>query len=136
MGLTREYIHHGRGYRFGSRCCWIRLYSTGLGQAPVVVCEEMPEVGVNVAEVAEYLAAEVIAEHFSGKLPDLPRPLLWIEHRPGRNRRGPGRYFLLDFPSYRPQPAAVGFSRPLTLGCPKRIELGRREILSLIGREQ
>lgn len=131
MNLLQEYIHHGRGYRFGSRCCWIRLYASEPFNVPVVVCEEMPEIGVSIREVAEYLAAEVIAEHFPEGLPDLPRPMLWIEHRPGRGRRGLGRYFLLDFPSYHPQPAAMGFVRPLTLGHPKRVELDLREVLSL-----
>lgn len=89
--------------------------------------------GVGVAEAAEYLAAEVIAEQFPEGLPDLPRPLLWIEHRPGHNRRGPGRYFLLDFPSYDPRPAAMGFVRPVTLGRPQRVELESGEVAILTG---
>lgn len=133
MRLTQEYIHHGRGYRFGSRCCWIRLYAGEPGDAPVVICEEMPEVGVGVAETAGYLAAEVIAEHFATDLPELPRPLLWIEHCPGRNRRGPGKYFLLDFLSYYPRPAAMDFVRPVLLGTPSRMELDPEEVTILTG---
>src|SRR3712207_8866284 len=59
--------------------------------------------GAGVSEMAEQLAAEVILEHFADGLPDLPRPLLWIEHRPAR-RRGSGRYALLTFPFYHPRP--------------------------------
>ena len=54
-----------------------------------------------------------------GGLPDLPRPLLWIEHRPAR-RRGPGKYFLHSFPSYQPKTVGAGFVRRVTLGTSRR----------------
>src|SRR5215207_8086359 len=85
-----------------------------------------------VTEMAEQLAAEVILEHFADELPDLPRPLLWIEHRPAR-RRGPGRYALLDFPSYRPRSAGAGFVRRVTLGVPRREYLTPEEVAILTG---
>lgn len=132
MELAQEYIHHGRGYRFGSRCCWIRLYAGKPADAPVVVCEEMPELGVDVSEAAGYLAAEVIAMHFPSGLPELPRPLLWIEHRWGRRRRGPSRYYLLTFPTYRPRLATMGFTRSVTLGSPRREKLSPKEVSLLI----
>lgn len=121
MRLTREYIHNRRGYRFGTRCCWVRIYLGEAGDTPVVICEEFREGGAFVHEVSEYLAAEVIRDHFPEGLPDLPRPLLWIEHRPTR-RRGPGRYRLVSFPSYTPRPANAGFVRRMTLGPPTRRE--------------
>jgi hypothetical protein len=127
MNLTHEYIRHRRGYVFGAGCCWIRIYEGRPGDAPVVVCEELPEVGgALVSDMAAQLAAEVILEHFVDGLPDLPRPLLWIEHRPPR-RRGPGRYALLTFPSYRPRPAGAGFVRRVTLGPPSREQLTPEE---------
>ena len=83
MNLTHEYIRHRMGYAFGAGCCWIRVYEGEPGDAPVVVCEELPEVGgALVSDMAAQLAAEVILEHFVDGLPDLPRPLLWIEHPP------------------------------------------------------
>jgi hypothetical protein len=89
MNLTHEYMHHRTGYRLGAGCCWIKIYKGAECDAPVVVCEELPRVGgVATREVSGYLAAEVVREHFSGGLPDLPRPMLWVEHRPAR-RRGP-----------------------------------------------
>ncbi len=115
MRLTREYIHNRRGYRFGTRCCWIRIYRGAAGDAPVVICEEMWDGGGLVSDMSEYLAAEVIRDHFPEGLPDLPRPLLWIEHRPAR-RRGPGRYRLVSFASYTPHPAGAGFVRRERLG--------------------
>jgi hypothetical protein len=132
MNLTREYIHHRSGYRFGAGCCWIRVYEGAVGEAPVVVCEELPGVG-DVAEMAAQLAAEVILEHFTGALPDLPRPLLWIEHRPPRRRRGPGRYALLTFPSYSPRQVGAGFVRRVTLGPSRREDLTPDEVAILTG---
>ena len=127
MSLTHEYIHQRTGYRLGSGSCWIRIYKSVDNDAPVVVCEELPDVGgVATEEVCGYLAAEVIREHFSGGLPDLPRPLLWIEHRPAR-RRGPGKYFLHTFPSYRPRIVGAGFVRRVTLGASRREPLSPEE---------
>ena len=132
MNLTHEYIRHRSGYSFEAGCCWIRVYEGEAGDAPVVVCEELPDVG-GVAEMAGQLAAEVILEHFADGLPDLPRPLLWIEHRPAR-RRGPGRYALLTFPSYLPRCVGAGFVRRMSLGAPRREALGTYEVAILIGR--
>jgi hypothetical protein len=136
MNLTHEYIRHRRGYAFGAGCCWIRVYEGEPGDAPVVVCEELPEVGgAGVSEMASQLAAEVILEHFADGLPDLPCQLLWIEHRPAR-RRGPGRYNLLTFPSYHPRPAGAGFVRRMTLGTPRREDLMPDEVAILTGGER
>ncbi len=133
MNLTHEYIRHRRGYAFGAGCCWIRIYEGAVDDAPVVVCEELPEAGgAGVVEMAGQLAAEVILEHFAGALPDLPRALLWIEHRRAR-RRGPGRYALLTFPSYRPRHVGAGFVRRVTLGAPRREDLTPDEVAILTG---
>jgi hypothetical protein len=135
MNLTHEYIRHRRGYAFGAGCCWIRVYEGAPGDAPVVVCEELLEVGgAGVSEMAAQLAAEVILEHYADGLPDLPRPLLWIEHRPAR-RRGPGRYTLLTFPSYHPRLAGAGFVRRVTLGTPTRNHITPEEVAVLTGEE-
>jgi hypothetical protein len=132
MNLTHEYMHHRTGYRLGAGCCWIRIYKGAEGDAPVVVCEQLPEVGdVATSEVSGFLAAEVIREHFSEGLPDLPRPLLWIEHRPAR-RRGPGRYFLHTFPTYQPRTVGAGFVRRVTLGTSRRELLAPPEAAILV----
>jgi hypothetical protein len=84
VNLAREYMHHRSGYRFGTRCYWVRIYKGEPRDAPVVVCSPSIEIGAadDTAEASGYLAAEVIHEFFAGGLPDLPHPLLWIEHRP------------------------------------------------------
>ena len=134
MDLTHEYIHHHVGYRFGARCCWIHIYEGGVGDAPVVVCTEPTEIGTtSLAEISGYLAAEVVQEHFADGLPDLPRPLLWIEHRPARRRYGPDKYFLVSFSCYHPRPEGIGFVRRLTLGSPIREALSASEVAILTG---
>ena len=131
MNLTHEYMHHRTGYGLNAGC-WIRIYKGADRDAPVVVCEELPRVGgVTTEEVSGYLAAEVVREHFSDGLLDLPRPLLWIEHRPAR-RRGPGKYFLHTFPSYRPRTVGAGFVRRVTLGTSHRELIDPAEVAILI----
>ena len=66
-----------------------------------------------------------------GTWPDLPRPLLWIVHRPGRRRRGPGRYYLLGFATYRPKPEGFGFVKRVTLGAAEREPLTPEEVAVL-----
>ena len=132
MILTHEYIRHRSGYAFGAGCCWIRIYRGEPGDAPVVICEEVPGSGASVSEMSSQLAAEVIRDHFAGGLPDLPRPLLWVERLPARRGRGE-RYYLLTFPSYTPRPEAPGFIRRVTLGPPEREPLHPREVGILTG---
>ena len=136
MKFTREYMHHRWGYRFGSRCYWVRIYEGGPCDAPVVVCSPSTEIGSadDLTEASEYLAAEVVREFFAeGGLPDLPRPLLWIEHRPGRRRRAPDRYFLLGFATYRPRPEGLGFVKRVSMGSSEREPLSAEEVALLTG---
>jgi len=129
-----DYIHQGECYRYGVGWCRIRIYSgEAAGDAPVVLCSDLPE--YRSAEMVERLAAEVIRDRFASGLPDLPRPLLWIEHVPPRRGRGPGRYTLLTFPTYRPQLVGAGFVRRVTLGAPRREPLKPYEVAILIDEE-
>jgi hypothetical protein len=137
VNLAREYMHQRSGYRLGTGCFWVRIYQGEPGDAPVVVCSPSMEIGCadDASEASRYLAAEVIREFFVGKLPDLPRPLLWIVHRPGRRQRGPGRYYLLCFASYRPKTEGLGFVKRVSLGAPEREPLTPEEVAVLIGEE-
>lgn len=113
---------------------WVSVYESESEDAPVVVCSAPASVKspktAELGEASRYLAAEVIEYGLSGGLPDLPRPLLWIERRQGR--RGDS-YHLLDFPGYRPRPARPGFVRALALGIPTRVELTADEVTALTG---
>lgn len=132
MGLTREYLHHLTGYRLGKYCYWIAIYESETDDAPVVVCSGLAGAdGPEVTEASRYLAAEVIQSRLVETTPDLPRPLLWIERRVGK--RNPDRYYLLDFPGYRPMPEGPGFVRTVTLGPPTRESLTADEVAVLTG---
>ncbi len=129
-----DYIHQGGCYRYGVGWARIRIYPGEIGRdAPIVLCSELPENQGD--EMVESLAAEVVRDRFSAGLPDLPRPVLWIEHRPSRRGRGPGRYALLTFPTYRPRLIGAGFVRRVTLGTPRREPLSPREVKILTGEE-
>jgi hypothetical protein len=134
MGLAREYLHHLSGYGLGVCYFWVSVYEGGASDAPVVVCSA-PEGAdgrekAGLGEASKYMAAEVIEHGLSRGLPDLPRPLLWIE----RHRSVPGdHYYLLDFPVYRPLPTRPGFVRALALGSPARMELTAEEVALLTG---
>ena len=129
-----DYIHQGGCYRYGVGWCRIQIYpGESAGDAPVVLCSELPEDRSD--EMVERLAGEVIQDRFSSGLPDLPRPVLWIEHRTSRRGRGPGRYTLLTFPTYRPRLVGAGFVRRVTLGPPWREPLSPREVAILTGEE-
>ena len=130
MGAAYDYIHQGGCYRYGVGWCRIRIYGGAPGDAPVVLCTDLPE--DRGEEMVERLAAEVIRDRFAS-LPDLPRPLLWIEHRPSRRGRGPGRYHLLTFPTYKPRLEGAGFVRRVTLGAPSHENLTPREVAVLTG---
>ena len=126
-----DYIHQGAGYRYGVGWARIRIYAgESSSDAPVVLCSELPE---NAGDgMVERLAAEVVRDRFGDGLPDLPRPLLWIEHVPPR-RKGTGKYFLLTFPTYHPRSEGAGFVRRFTLGSPSRERLTPREVEALTG---
>lgn len=132
MTLLGEYMKHRSGYAFGSGVCWVKVYrGDRAGDAPVVLCEKLAGVADG-GELSSQIAAEVIRESFPEGLPDLPRPLLWIERRPSRRRNG-SRYFLVDFGFYRPRPVAAGFTRRFTLGEASRQSVSIEEVESLIG---
>lgn len=130
--LYGEYMKHRSGYAFGAGVCWVKIYRDDrVGDAPLVICERLDGDGL-ADEASAHFAAEVVDESFPEGLPDLPRPLLWIERRPSR-RGGRGRYFLISFADYRPRPVAAGFNRRLTLGVASRQNISIEEVETLAG---
>lgn len=101
----------------------------------MVICSELPaEPGAQAANItlmAGYLAAQVIREHFPSGLPDLPRPLLWIEQR-FTFEGDPQEYSLISFPFYRPRPTSPGSGERATLGTSRREPIGAKEVASLV----
>jgi len=128
MHLASDYIHPTpRGGR-----CSVRVYlSDDEGDAPVVVCSELPNnEGSSVTYSAHQIAAEVIRYH------KLPIPV-WIEHYPREATDGASETFeLVVFSSYeiRERAPYLGETR-LTLGEPTWKTLDRDTVEALVGQE-
>jgi hypothetical protein len=94
MHLASDYIHPTpRGGR-----CRVRIYlPEEEGDAPVVICSELPNnAGTSVTYAAEQLAAEVIHSD------RLPTPLVWVEHWPKESTDdGEETFELVVFSSYK-----------------------------------
>jgi hypothetical protein len=134
--LIQDYVHRLNGFRCGGGVCRVRIYrGEGPEDAPVVICSELPgkpgEEAANIRLWAEYLAGEVIRDHFPAGLPNLPRPLLWIEQRL-TFEGDPQEYSLVSFPFYRPRPAGLGFDRRVTLGTPRREPISAEDVARLV----
>lgn len=128
--LIHEYMKHRSGYSLGAGGCWVRIYGSPPGDAPVVLCEVMSG-GISEAASSQ-IAAEVVRDHFPDGLPEVARPLLWIEHTRHR-RSGKSRFSLVSFESYRPIPVPIGFANRVTLGEAVRERISAAEVEALIG---
>ena len=128
MHLASDYIHPTpRGGR-----CRVRVYlPEEEGDAPVVICSELPNNdGSSVTYSAHQIAAEVIRYH------KLPTPV-WIEHYPKEATDGTSETFeLVVFSGYeiRERAPYLGETR-LTIGEPTWKTLDRETVEALVGHE-
>jgi hypothetical protein len=113
MKKTHDYMHRYRGYWSDGGRYRIRIYQED-GRVPVVVCSQLPEnENTSVTNMAEYLAAEVIAEH------SLPTPLTWIEHYP-EHEGEIGEYSLVRFSAWEVVEVCLGGGWRYRVGSPRR----------------
>ena len=82
--IVHDRVLRMEGFRLGGGLCRIRIYrGDEPGDAPVVMCSELPdksgEPAANIRLLAGQIAGEVVRRHFPRGLPNLPRPLIWIE---------------------------------------------------------
>jgi hypothetical protein len=129
MHLAADYIHptlHG-----GS--CRVRVYlpdkeGEAIGDAPVVICSELPtNKGMSVTNAAERIAAEVI------KYYKLPTPV-WIERRLLETVHGTEESFaLVIFSDYEVRELAPYLGVRLTIGEPIWKRLDRASVEVLVG---
>src|SRR5215213_707150 len=90
-GKTVDTIHQFRGYHTEGGVCGIEVHVRA-GLPPLVVATELPEnANTSVADLAEYLAAEVMERHLTAdQLAGHDPPFIWVErHR--RRRPHPTR---------------------------------------------
>jgi hypothetical protein len=122
---THDYIHRYSGYWSDGGKCRIRIYLED-GQATVVICSQLPDNdNTSVTNMAEYLAAEVLAEH------RLPTPLVWVEHYP-EHEGEIGEYSLVRFSSWELTEMCLGGVWRYRVGSPRWSPLRPEEVDLLI----
>jgi hypothetical protein len=100
MKKTHDYAHY-RGYWSDGGKCRVRIYQEN-GMDTVVICSQLLDnENTSVTNMAEYLAVEVIEEHY------LSTPLRGIECYP-EHRGEPGKYSLVRFSSWEPEEVCLG----------------------------
>ncbi len=130
MDMAADYIHPTP---HGGRCR-VRIYlpdeGEAIGDAPVVVCSELPDNrGMSVTNAAERIAAEVIKRH------KLPAPV-WIEQRVSETAHGPEeRFALVVFSDHEVREIPPYLGVRLTIGEPTLKRLDRASVEALVGRE-
>jgi hypothetical protein len=126
------------GFRLGGGWCRIRIYrGDEPGDAPVVICSQLldkpGEPAANIRLLAEHIAGEVVRLHFPGGLPNLPRPLIWIE-RYLTFEGDPFNFALVDFAFWRPRPAGLGTDGRVALGTARRQPVAGEDVRRLVAR--
>jgi hypothetical protein len=105
------------------------------GDAPVVICSELPdkpgEPAANIRLLAEQIAGEVVRRHFPTGLPNLPRPLIWIE-RYLTFEGDPCEFALVDFAFWRPRPVGVETDGRVALGSACRESITGEDVRWLV----
>jgi hypothetical protein len=92
----------------------------------MVICSQpLDNDNTSVTNMAEYLAAEVIEEHF------LPTPLVWIEHYP-EHEGEIGEYSLVRFSSWDNQEVCLGGVWRNRVGSPKWSPLSPQKVKALL----
>ncbi len=131
MRKTHDDIHHYRGlWRDGGRCrIEVDAPEAGKeGRCPVIVAAERDDnAGSSVTNMAEYLAAAVVARHFPHLLDASAvegQPVVWREHYPPR-RGGRGKDDRVTFAPWRIRATWLGGTLRRALGAPAWARLDR-----------
>lgn len=123
-----EGIHQYEGYRRGEPAfCDVAFWQDSRGT--IIVLTERPDNhGLSITNGAEYIAAEVIAEH------EIDGMVTVVEHYPDSLRIGKSdTWDRVLFDSYKPRFAPVGGVNRWTLGCePDWRHMQRSEVEALI----
>jgi hypothetical protein len=134
--LTADYRYAYRGYHADGGVCRVRLFE-GTGQVPVVLVSELAEnTSTSVTNMAEYLAAELIARHFPARFEAEDPAVHWVEHYPrtdAERRRGMPEYALVAFDSYRPRRVPRFGQDRVAIGRPRWTHVDRAAVERLLG---
>jgi len=132
---THDERYEYMGYWRFSGVCRLRIYE-GADQVPVVVASELPDnEGTSITNLAEYLAAQVIARYFPQRF-EANDVVRWIEHyprSPEERRRGLPEFSRVEFASTAPHITYLGGIKRITLGHPTWTYLEPEAVITLLG---
>jgi len=133
--LTHDYRHRYTGYWSRDGICRIRIFAAP-DHVPVVVATELAEnPGTSITNMAEELAAEVIARHFPERF-EAEVPVLWIEEypqTPEQRRWGMPVFSQAEFSSFTPRVEYLGGIKRIRIGPPTWRHVDESEVEALIG---
>ena len=102
-----------------------------VGRAGSELPDKPGEQAANIRLLAEHIAGEVVHRHFPGGLPNLPRPLIWIE-RYLTFEGDPLEFALVGFAFWRPRPAGLGTDGRVALGTARREPISGEDVRRLV----
>ena len=133
--LTHDYRHTYVGYWSRDGICRIRIFAAP-DAVPVVVATEVAEnPGTSITNMAEELAAEVIARHFPERFEE-ETPVIWLEHyprTPEQRRRGLPAFSQAEFSSFTPRVEYLGGIKRIRIGSPTWRHMDEADVEELIG---
>jgi len=137
MQLLRDERHYSRGTWGHPAICRILIYVPTPGDAeqrPVIVCEELAEnQGTSATNLAEFIAAEVVARHFPALLDTSAeggQPVRWLERYPPEPDWA-GECDEVTFHPWRIRAVRLGGTRRRALGTPQWRALRQAEARTL-----
>ena len=136
---TVDVHYEYRGTWSPGAVCRIRVYEQS-GTPPVVIATELPEnEGTSVTNMAEYLAAEIIQQHFPQRFEE-NEPIVWLEQYPAlKDRRhrvsDKFEYDRVTFGSWAPRRVFLGGVERIALGEPAWHPLTLETLTELVGQD-
>ncbi len=105
------------------------------GDAPVVICSELPdkpgEQAANIRLLAEHIAGEVVRRHFP-EGPAKPTTTAHLIERFLTFERDPLEFALVDFVFWCPRPAGLGTDARVVLGSARREPIAGEDVRRLV----
>ena len=139
MRKVREYHYRYRGIWLDGAVCGVAVYAPEVGDRDrrlLIRCTELGEnAGASITNMAEALAAEVVARHFPGLLdadPEPMQPVRWVEPYPPA-LGVPGEHDEVTFIPWRIRVTWLGGVRRMALGSPIWRRLSPEESGTLFG---
>jgi hypothetical protein len=136
---TRDDVYPFRGTwdKANHGLCRVRVFQR-TDETPVIVCTERPaNPSTSVTNLAEVLAAEIVARHFPLRF-DFDEPVIWLEYSPALHdrrsgKRGHPRFDRVTFASWAPRRIWLGGQARISLGEPTWEPAPLPEVAALIG---